>query len=69
MTAHQICSALEFDLRRPASRVAFPGLRRRAMNRADLAAITTPGFFEYVLNHYVRNIVRRLGTLMRGTRP
>ncbi len=62
--AHEICAEVEFALRRRDSRAEFPGLSRRKLTRADLPALTRPEFFEYVLNRYARNLVRRAGAAL-----
>ncbi len=62
--AHEICSEVEFDLRKPESRKAFPGFSRHRVTKADLRRVTRPEFFDYVRKHYVHGIVRRVGALL-----
>ena len=57
--AHEICSRMEFDLRKAATRNSFPGLSRRKLAKADLPKLTRPEFFEYVRRHYARNFAGR----------
>jgi hypothetical protein len=53
--AHEICSKVEFKLRRGegVKEVVVPG--RRPFGKADLPRLTSPGYFDYVVNKYVRS--------------
>lgn len=62
--AHSICARMEFDLRKRQSRKKFPGLTGRRLTRADLPTLAREDFFEYVLGHYERNLVSRIGKLV-----
>ncbi len=57
--AHELCSRVEFDLRKADSRKEFPGFSRRRPTRADLPKLTAPEYFEFVKRNYVRGPVRR----------
>ena len=52
--AHEVASRMEFDLRKPITRQKFPGFTTDPPTKADLPAVTTPEYYEYVLKHYVR---------------
>lgn len=62
--AHEIAARVEFDLRKRTSRCKFPGLSTRKFQRADLAKLTQPEYFQYVVEHYQRNFARRLGKVV-----
>jgi hypothetical protein len=57
--AHEASSRVEFDLRKPPTRAAFPGFGRRRPGKADLPHLTAPEYFEYVTRHYLRGRARR----------
>jgi hypothetical protein len=52
--AHEICSSVEFDLRKAPTRRAYPGLSQRRFTRDELAKLTDPALFEYVVKRHVR---------------
>lgn len=52
--AHEICSKIEFDLRQQRPVEDFLGSRRHRLLKADLPRLTSPEFFQYVLEKYVR---------------
>ncbi len=52
--AHAICSKVEFDLRKRRPVEEFLGSRRHRLMKADVPRLTSPEFFQYVLEHYVR---------------
>jgi hypothetical protein len=52
-TAHEICSKVEFKLRKNEPIKLFLAPGRRKMTKADLPRLTSEDFFEYVVKHYV----------------
>jgi hypothetical protein len=52
--AHEVCSTVEFDLRRdePVCRFLAPG--RRTVHKRDLPHLTSQDLFDYVREHYVK---------------
>ncbi len=52
--AHEVCSAVEFDLRKnePVKMFLAPG--RRKVRKTDLPGLTSREIFDYVLEHYVK---------------
>ncbi len=62
--AHRICAEMEFDLRKAPRRAKFPALSMRRLTKAQLAALTTAEFFEYVEKNYVHRIGRRIRSLV-----
>jgi hypothetical protein len=57
--AHEICSEVEFDLRKADRRRSFPGFSRRRPRKEDLRRLTSPEYFDHVKRNYVHGIVRR----------
>jgi hypothetical protein len=51
--AHEICSEIEFHLRKARHRKVFPYLSRRKLTKKDLPKLTLPDFFEYVRERYL----------------
>lgn len=51
--AHAICSKVEFDLRWRRPVEDFVGTRRHKLAKGDVAKLTSPEFFQYVLKKYV----------------
>jgi len=52
--AHEVCSTVEFDLRKNAPVKQFLASGRRKIHKRDLPRLTTPEIFDYVLKHYVK---------------
>ena len=52
--AHEICSKVEFKLRKNDRVKLFLAPGRRKIAKGDLRRLTSPEFFEYVLRQYVR---------------
>jgi len=53
-TAHEICSKVEFQLRKNEPIKLFLAPGRRKMTTGDLPQLTSEDFFDYVVKHYVR---------------
>jgi hypothetical protein len=53
-TAHDICSKVEFDLRKARGATPLLTSRRRKLHKRDLPRLTSDEVFQYVLRNYVR---------------
>ena len=53
-TAHEICSKVEFQLRKNKKVKLFLAPGRRKIHKRDLPKLASEELFEYVLNHYVK---------------
>jgi hypothetical protein len=52
--AHEICSTVEFDLRKNAPVKRFLAARRRKIHKTDLPRLTSDELFDHVVKHYVK---------------
>jgi len=57
-TAHEICSQLEFDLRKGRGLAPLLVRRPRKLHKKDLVRLTSEEVFQYVLQKYVRKLKR-----------
>ena len=53
-TAHEICSRVEFQLRKNKKVKMFLAPGRRKVHKRDLPKLASDELFEYVVNHYVK---------------
>ena len=53
-TAHDICSRVEFKLRKNQRIKLFLAPGRRKIHKRDLPRLASEDFFRYVANHYVK---------------
>jgi hypothetical protein len=51
--AHEVCSAVEFDLRKNDRVKLFLAPGRRKIHKKDLPRLTSQELFDHVLAHYV----------------
>jgi hypothetical protein len=52
--AHEVCSVVEFDLRKGGEVKGFLAPGRRKVRKPDLPRLTSPELFDYVLKNYVK---------------
>ena len=52
--AHEVCSTVEFDLRKNAEVARFLAPGRRKIHKKDLPRLTSEELFEYVRKNYAK---------------